>query len=1533
VTITEVFYHPPASWEAAAGGASLEWVEIYNEQPTVLNLSGYTLTGAVFFTFPHDTYLDGRSYLVVCADEDAVRARWGISNTIGNFTGRLDNSGETIVLNIFGGGPEASVKYSDRGDWPAAADGAGHSLVLKGVFLDALRDENWTWSQVLGGTPGGPNFGEATFSETVLIDSNETWRYVKGNVAFPAGWQASAFNDSSWPSGPTGIGYSDGDDLTELLDMQNGYLTYLVRKSFTLSAAQLSALDRVVFQVSYDDGIVAFVNGVEVGRVNMPAGDPTNATAALTAVGDAPVEADAEFEVPRALLIAGTNVIAASVHNAALTSSDASFVPRLLNRRITSPSPSGDPVPAVINECFSRTAGERWLEVFNTSGAPLDLSGFKLSDDAADLGRWTLPPSTVLPARGYLVVTEAESGLNFVGPELTFFLSRPDLSEVVDAQVFENPPDHDPPLDGFSDARYPDGASRFYVSTMPTRGAANQVELETDIVLNEVLYDPPRERADQEFIELHNRGSQAVDLSGFRFNKGITYVFPPNTVLAAGAYLVVAANPAAIEAAHGISGVHGPWEGTLSNGGELLRLLDRLDNVVDEVHYYDSGAWPKWADGGGSSLELLDPFQDNSVASAWEASDESGKSDWQQVTFTLTYSPVEQSEFHILMLGAAEVLLDAVSVQRSGTEYIANGGFESSTAGWIIEGNHIQSRRTTEDSFAGAACLKIVATGGGDTRANRIECDTSPAMPAGSYSIRVALRWLRGANLIYFSCFQQPPQFQYTHWMPYPQGLGTPGARNSVAVANLGPVISDVVHVPAVPAGGAATTVKARVSDADGVAQVLARYRVGTGAFQSATLFDDGLHDDGAAADGLYGGTVPGQTSGARVGFYIEARDSRGAVRTFPREAPSRTLAYVHSGPLTARSFTYRLVHDDVTWNSLTTRRLHSNELVDATFIFNESEVYYSVGTRFRGSPWNRPGTPRMYRVKFAKDQLYGGRGAINLSRYGNAQNERAAQYSVWRNSTPETTSPMSRSVWARMSFNDGTWMMEHVEPVNGDYLRLWFPEDADGLVMKITGKTVFNDDEVHRGDLIQWSNYSNRGTQKASYRWFFNLDTRELEDDYGPLVSLLTAMNGSNTVLDTQLEGIMDVEQFLRVYAARCAHDDWDTIAIGNGQNAYIYFASVEGRWKLFPWDMDHTWGNAGARVYPDADGSMARILQRPRFQRMYQAIVSEMVNGVAGRPGYWTPGELVTKYLDRNSSVVGADGVGGSGGVLNFMNARRASLTAVVPAQVPFDITTNGGNDLVVNSASTQIAGRAWVNVSTILLNSEPVAVTWTSSTAWQVTASLNTGPNVLDFLAFDREGNLLGSDRITVTSTFGWPAPTVSSVAPAQAMPGELVTVRGSEFHTGISVRFGGTASTRVVFNEAADPTTLQAEVPRIAPATVQLTVRNVDNRSSPAVNFTVLELPPVYVRGDSNIDGLIDLSDALKVLFHLFAGAALRCEDAADADNNELLEVTDAVRILSFLFQRGAPPPAPYPLPGRESDAEGPLGCEEALDPVP
>ncbi len=156
-----------------------------------------------------------------------------------------------------------------------------------------------------------------------------------------------------------------------------------------------------------------------------------------------------------------------------------------------------------------------------------------------------------------------------------------------------------------------------------------------DIVLNEIFYRPGGgypEDTSLEWIELHNRGAITIDLTGWTISSGVTYAFPAGRTMAPGSYLVVAASVPAFQAANpGVTSVIGGWTGTLSNGGERIRLTDNLGNDQDEVTYASEGDWAErvretqfngweWstlADGGGRSMELRNPQVSNDNGQNW----------------------------------------------------------------------------------------------------------------------------------------------------------------------------------------------------------------------------------------------------------------------------------------------------------------------------------------------------------------------------------------------------------------------------------------------------------------------------------------------------------------------------------------------------------------------------------------------------------------------------------------------------------------------------------------------------------------------------------------------------------------------------------------------------------------------------------------------------------------------------------------------------------------------------------------------------
>lgn len=166
--------------------------------------------------------------------------------------------------------------------------------------------------------------------------------------------------------------------------------------------------------------------------------------------------------------------------------------------------------------------------------------------------------------------------------------------------------------------------------------------LTQNVVINEIMYLQTTGQDVDEWIEIHNIGSVAVNMEGWRFNKGVNYTFPAYT-LPAGGYAVVVSDMAAFTARYPavplsiIIGAWGAVNSSLANSGEEIELVDNFDQSLDRVVYSDQGDWAprragpldnghrgwEWVatfDGGGYSLELINPEQGNNNGQNWAGS-------------------------------------------------------------------------------------------------------------------------------------------------------------------------------------------------------------------------------------------------------------------------------------------------------------------------------------------------------------------------------------------------------------------------------------------------------------------------------------------------------------------------------------------------------------------------------------------------------------------------------------------------------------------------------------------------------------------------------------------------------------------------------------------------------------------------------------------------------------------------------------------------------------------------------------------------
>jgi len=108
-----------------------------------------------------------------------------------------------------------------------------------------------------------------------LIASGATWRYLAGSDPGGEAWRGAGFDDSAWKTGTAGFGFADEDDVTILDDMRGEYSRVYLRARFDASA--LADLSEIQLAVRYDDGFVAYLNGVEVTRSSVGSGSGASA--------------------------------------------------------------------------------------------------------------------------------------------------------------------------------------------------------------------------------------------------------------------------------------------------------------------------------------------------------------------------------------------------------------------------------------------------------------------------------------------------------------------------------------------------------------------------------------------------------------------------------------------------------------------------------------------------------------------------------------------------------------------------------------------------------------------------------------------------------------------------------------------------------------------------------------------------------------------------------------------------------------------------------------------------------------------------------------------------------------------------------------------------------------------------------------------------------------------------------------------------------------------------------------------------------
>lgn len=467
----------------------------------------------------------------------------------------------------------------------------------------------------------------------------------------------------------------------------------------------------------------------------------------------------------------------------------------------------------------------------------------------------------------------------------------------------------------------------------------------SQMVINEIHYDPDIKTEAVEFIELYNNSDTQQDLSGWRISGAVDFTLPPDTTVAAHGYLVVAQNPDALLAKLGAQSL-GPWIGKLNNDGDSIVLRNVVDEKMDEVDYQLGFPWPTVGDAPGYSIELINPDFDNSLGGNWRASYTEGavsttsttlipkNSDWLYRKGTSEASdpttlwrdfdfddsewlsgqaPIgygepghvltELSDMRYNYTGIFLRQIFIVDDPQAVTELRIDASYDDGFKLWINGVNLLNLNISTEE-------LPITQTAGSalDDRAYQ-----------SSYIQNPASFLVEGINIVAVQAHNVSLNNSSDFWfdaslssVSSPPSHGpTPGMRNSAYAANAAPQIRKVDHSPNQPQAGEAVVVAAKVTDPDGVSSVQLSYQlVDPGSYISIsdaayetnwTTVDmndngtNGTNGDELAGDSIFSATLPAnlQTHRRLVRYRITATDAQDAAVQAPfSDDPQPNFAY-----------------------------------------------------------------------------------------------------------------------------------------------------------------------------------------------------------------------------------------------------------------------------------------------------------------------------------------------------------------------------------------------------------------------------------------------------------------------------------------------------------------------------------------------------------------------------------------------------------------------------------------------------------------
>jgi len=278
--------------------------------------------------------------------------------------------------------------------------------------------------------------------------------------------------------------------------------------------------------------------------------------------------------------------------------------------------------------------------------------------------------------------------------------------------------------------------------------------------------------------------------------------------------------------------------------------------------------------------------------------------------------------------------------------------------------------------------------------------------------------------------------------------------------------------------------------------------------------------------------------------------------------------------------------------------------------------------------------------------------------------------------------------------------------------------------------------------DGVVGTGFRDLGDDPEAYRHTYLVKNNRARDDASGLIAFAQVFSLPEPEFRGAVASVIDVDQWLRAFAFATLSGAVDNLAAGAAHNAQLFVRPRDGRVLYFPHDLDFYVADPRRPllVHP----VLRRLVAIPGNQRSYYGHLHDIME-TAYNDAY------MSRWRDHFAALLPGQGFAAHHQFMvdraRFARSEAAdSIDALFPP-VDFEITTNDGADLVVDTPAVTLEGRAWIDVREIRVDDEALELGWTDETTWQVQVPLEPGEQLVELVAHDRSGRQVGRDGIAV------------------------------------------------------------------------------------------------------------------------------------------------------------------------------------------